>query len=81
MTLHEVAELMAYWEVNPPAYILLAALLGFSGNARKSASAAIPQQTLGELGPGFYTGDVHAGLGTAVIDIARLRQRSQSTKI
>lgn len=81
MTLHEIAELMAYWEVNPPAYILLAALLGIAGNGRKPASAAIPQQTLGELGPGFHAGDVHAGLGAAVLDIARLRQRGQPTEI
>lgn len=80
MTLCEVAELMAYWAVHPPVHILLAALLGFAGNGRASASSAIPQQMPAELGPGFYAGDVHAGLGAAVLDIARLRRRGQSTE-
>lgn len=81
MSLHDVAELMAYWEANPPAHILLAALLGLTGSGRKSASAAMPQQVLGELGPGFQTGDVHAGLGTVVLDITGFRRHGQSGEV
>ena len=81
MTLLDVGELMAYWADHPPAHSLLAAFLGVGRDRQKPSPTAAPQNVLARLGPGFHSGDVHAGLGAAVLNIARLRHRSQAAEI
>ena len=81
MTLLDVEELMAYWADHPPAHILLAAFLGGGRDRQKPGPTAAPQAMLDKLGPGFHAGDVHSGLGAAVLNIAKLRHRSQVAEI
>jgi hypothetical protein len=87
MTLFDVEELIAYWAEQPPVHILVGAYLGVGKHrTRQTASArSVPgrappadlQDILAELGPGFGTGDVHAGLPGLVLDFAELRNRAK----
>jgi hypothetical protein len=88
MTLFDLEELTSYWVEHPPVHILLGAYLGAGRHQRRKVapSAFAPvhappdlQQLLAELGPGFGTGDVHAGLPKATLDFAELRRRAEST--
>ena len=78
MTLLDVEELMEYWADHPPTHILLAAFLGVGWGKQQPDQAAAPQEMLARLGPSFHAGDVHAGLGAAVLNIAKLRHRSRA---
>lgn len=78
MTLFDVEELVAYWGEHPPAHILFAAYLGLGRGcapARPTRDASDPAAVLGALGPGFQSGDVHAGLAPAALDFAELKSR------
>ncbi|MFZ3235969.1 MAG: hypothetical protein WA417_22570 [Stellaceae bacterium] len=91
MTLFDVEELTHYWIEHPPLHLIVAAYLGFGKNKRKRVTAArIPAAAgaapvgdvgnlLAELGPGFGSGDVHAGLAPVVLDMAELRRRTKPT--
>ena len=87
MTLFDVEELTAYWAEHPPVHILVGAYLG-AGKPRRgqtplphsAPSGAAPADLhgiLAGLGPGFGTGDVHAGLPGVVLDFADLRSRAK----
>jgi hypothetical protein len=93
MTLLDVEELTAYWAEHPPLHMLAAAYLGLGKEKRPrklsepsgEASTRFGQKTgsditslLAELGPGFGTGDVHAGLAPAVLDFAELRRQMRA---
>jgi hypothetical protein len=85
MTLFQVEELTSYWAEHPPLHLLFAAYLGV-GNERR---ARLPQVSMprgqhqssdvgsmvAHLGPGFSTGDVHAGLPPVVLNFGELHQR------
>jgi len=82
MTLFDVDELIAYWAEHPPVHLLVGAYLGAGRHQRRSPPPANsgrgsahsdPSGILAELGPGFATGDVHAGLPGVVLDLAKLR--------
>jgi hypothetical protein len=90
MTLLDVEELTAYWAEHPPLHMLVAAYLGLAKEKRPrkppvlsgEASSSFGHNTasditslLAELGPGFGSGDIHAGLAPAVLDFAELRRR------
>ncbi len=90
MTLLDVEELTAYWAEHPPLHMLVAAYLGLGKEKRPrepsapsgEASIGFGQKTgsditslLAELGPGFGSGDVHAGLAPAVLDFTELRRQ------
>jgi hypothetical protein len=89
MTLFDVEELTRYWIDHPPLHLLIAAYLGIgkerSGRAvppyRPTAvgqtSAADVGQILADLGPGFASGQVHAGMRPVVLDFAELRRQAQ----
>jgi hypothetical protein len=91
MTLFEVEELTRYWTEHPPLHLTLAAYLGFGRERRRPATpwrASAGTETtstsnagtlLAELGPGFATGDVHAGLAPVVLDMTQLRCRPEAT--
>jgi len=86
MTLFDVEELTAYWAEHPPMHILMGAYLGAGKrqrsripSARSGAGCAAPSDLRGilaELGPGFGTGDIHAGLREVALDFAELRNRA-----
>ena len=91
MTLLDVEELTAYWAEHPPLHMLVAAYLGLGKEKRPrepsapsgEASTRFGQKTssditslLAELGPGFGSGDVHAGLTPAVLDFTELRRQA-----
>ena len=86
MTLFEVAELTSYWAEHPPLHLLVGAYLGLGNDARmqtsrKSAAPDAPSASgvgsvLSQLGPGFGSGDVHAGLAPVVLDFAELYRRA-----
>jgi hypothetical protein len=90
MTLFDVEELIHYWLEHPPLHLIAGAHLGFGKEKRKRrtsppilaeaevASISNAGTFLAELGPGFATGDVHAGLAPVVLDMAELRRRSKS---
>ena len=88
MTLFDFEELTAYWVEHPPVHILVGAYLGIGNHQRKRIPLAGSnpgretgselQALLAELGPGFGTGDVHAGLPGVVLDFAELRRRARS---
>jgi hypothetical protein len=84
MTLFDFEELTAYWVEHPPVHILVGAYLGVGKHQRKRAvstgsnRSSDIQALLAELGPGFGTGDVHAGLPGVVLDFAELRRRARS---
>jgi hypothetical protein len=86
MTLFEVEELTSYWAEHPPLHLLVAAYLR-PGSAKRSSvstsSGALPHggssdvtSILTGLGPGFFPGDVHAGLSAAVLDFSELHRRA-----
>ena len=87
MTLFDVEELTAYWSEHPPVHILVEAYLGASKPQRSRipsvhsapgrAAPADLRGILAGLGPGFGTGDVHAGLPGVVLDFADLRSRAK----
>jgi hypothetical protein len=88
MTLFDFEELTAYWVEHPPVHILVGAYLGVGkhqrrrippagSNPRRETGSEL-QALLAELGPGFGTGDVHAGLPGVVLDFAELRRRARS---
>jgi hypothetical protein len=91
MTLFDVEELTRYWIDHPPPHLMIAAYLGIgrergkrasvlrgpSGN--KSTSAAEIGHILAELGPGFGSGDVHAGLSPVVLNFSELRRKTTAT--
>jgi hypothetical protein len=81
MTLFDVEELMEYWVDHPPLHLLLARFLGGGRGRQKPNQAATVQEMLAALGPDFRTGDVHAGLAAAELDIAKLRHRSRAAGI
>ena len=86
MTLFQIEELTSYWAQHPPLHLLIAAYLGVG----KNKSAGLPPTSMGrgarpspdasallaQLGPGFGTGDVNAGLSPVVLDFAELRLRA-----
>ena len=86
MTLFEVEELTRYWLDYPPLHLILAAHLGFKQFPRGRAKtfrepmsdrrppAGDVRQLTAELGAGFASGDVHAGLNPVVLDFAELRR-------
>ncbi|HEY1257780.1 MAG TPA: hypothetical protein VGF34_00915 [Stellaceae bacterium] len=83
MTLLEVEELIGYWTEHPPLHITVAAYLGFdrAGRLSRQIRAASPRNgdpasLLAELGPGFGSGDVHAGLASVVLDFAALKRNA-----
>jgi hypothetical protein len=88
MTLFDLEELMAYWVEHPPVHILVGAYLGVGKHQRRQipsagsgpgpAASSDLQGILAELGPGFGTGDVHAGLPGVVLDFAELKSRAKS---
>lgn len=87
MTLLDVEELTAYWAEHPPVHILVAAYLGVgknrrgqtpaAGSAPSRAVSAGLQGIVAELGPGFGTGDVYAGLPGVVLDFVELRSQAK----
>jgi len=86
MTLFEVEELTSYWAKHPPLHLLVAAYLrpGSAMGSTVSTSSGAPPHAgnsdvpsiLTRLGPGFFPGDVHAGLSTAVLDFSDLQRRA-----
>ena len=84
MTLFDFEELTRYWAEHPPLHILVGAYLGVGKHRRptvsdpaksRGAASSNLDAVLAELGPGFGAGDVHAGLGPVVLDVAELRGR------
>jgi hypothetical protein len=85
MTLFDFEELTEYWADHPPLHILVGAYLGVGKQQRRrpgpsldgsmNAVSSNPGEILVELGPGFRTGDVHAGLTPVVLDFAELQRR------
>jgi hypothetical protein len=91
MTLLDFEELTAYWAEHPPVHVLLAAYLGFDKKRRQqmpsrslvdassgagTTAASDLDSMLSELGPGFASGDVHAGLALVELDFTRLREKA-----
>jgi hypothetical protein len=88
MTLLQVEELTSYWAQHPPLHLLVAAYIGverrkhssmppaFAGQRREPSLDAGPM--LAQLGLGFNTGDVHAGLPPVVLDFSELCRRGQA---
>ena len=82
MTLFDFEELTEYWADHPPLHILVGAYLGVGKQQRRTsgpslassrnAASSNPGDILAELGPGFRSGDVHAGLTSVVLDFAKL---------
>jgi hypothetical protein len=85
MTLFDFEELTEYWADHPPLHILVGAYLGVGKQQRRPsgpspggsshAPSSNPGEILAELGPGFHTGDVHAGLTPVVLDFTELRRQ------
>jgi len=86
MTLFDVEELTKYWTEYPPLHVLVGAYLGVGKQQHRSTSPGLggsrntagsdPEEALAELGPGFGTGDVHAGLTPVVLDFDELRRQT-----
>ena len=86
MTLFDFEELTRYWTKHPPLHILVAAYLGAGNQQRRPTGQGLdgsgnvarsnPEEALAELGPGFGTGDVHAGLTPVVLDFDELRRQT-----
>jgi hypothetical protein len=86
MTLFEFEELANYWAKHPPLHLLVGAYLGVGKGKRSPtvpgarAADRDPALDLGSvlarLGPGFDTGDVHAGLAPAVLDFVELHRQA-----
>ncbi len=95
MTLLDFEELVSYWAQHPPLHLLMAAYLGVDNpkkrelNPSRGGRGANPAVTgrsdftslLAVLGPGFGTGDVHAGLEPVVLDFAELRCRARRLRL
>lgn len=95
MTLLDFEELAAYWADHPPVHILVAAYLGLE-RPKHTGSSSRTRDTpsrrgdgvgsdvgsiLADLGPGFASGDVHAGLASVELDFAELRRKSATGAI
>lgn len=90
MTLLDVEELTRYWLDHPPLHLVLAAHFGF-GRFRQGRAGDISTRTknrpraddaarlAAELGAGFASGDVHAGLGRVVLDFTELRRKAAAS--
>ena len=88
MTLFDFEELTRYWAEHPPLHILLGAYLRLGKQQRPPTLAGLDgsrraagfnlEAVLARLGPGFGTGDVHAGLAPVTLDFAELRRRMES---
>lgn len=90
MTLFDIEELARYWLDYPPLHMILAAHFGFgqfrqgragdigtrAANRRDADDAA---RLAAELGLGFASGDVHAGLAPVVLDFAELRRKAAAS--
>jgi hypothetical protein len=86
MTLFDFEELTKYWAKHPPLHILVAAYLGAGEQQRRptgpgpdgsrNAARSSPEEVLAELGPGFRTADVHAGLTAVELDFAELQRQA-----
>jgi hypothetical protein len=83
MTLFQLEELTSYWAHHPPLHLLIAAYLGVGKNNARRPSKAMGRgpssdssSLLAQLGPGFGTGEVNAGLSPVVLDFAELRLRA-----
>jgi len=48
-----------------------------SASSGRGSAHSDPSGILAKLGPGFATGDVHAGLPGVVLDFAELRNRAK----
>ena len=86
MTLFQIEELTCYWAQHPPLHLLIAAYLGVG----KTKNALLPSTSVGQgqqpnsdsgsllaqLGPGFGTGEVNAGLSPVALDFAELCLRA-----
>ena len=89
MTLFEVEELTCYWTDHPPVHLLIAAYFGkqrgkpaVSSKLRPGAAAISSrkaEQILADLGPAFVHGDVHAGLGSVLLDVTELRRKTEAS--
>jgi len=90
MTLFDFEELTGYWAEHPPLHILISAYLGVGkdrhtmvqmppGSPEPKTSSGL-EVLLAELGPGFGSGDVHAGLTPVVLDFTELRRRAGAGK-
>jgi hypothetical protein len=85
MTLFDFEELTEYWAEHPPLHILVGAYLGVGKQLRRPTGSSLDdprnaegsnsEEVRAELGPGFHTGDVHAGLTPVVLDFAELRRQ------
>jgi hypothetical protein len=83
MTLFQIEELTSYWAQHPPPHLLIAAYLGVGRNkhgrlpsmstGRGQRMSSDSSSWLAQLGPGFCTGDVDAGLSPVILDFAELR--------
>jgi hypothetical protein len=88
MTLFEVEELTCYWTEHPPLHLLIAAYLGKQRGKPAATSKLHPgaaatsnrksEQILADLGPAFLNGDVHAGLGSVLLDVRELRRKTEA---
>jgi len=87
MTLFDFEELTKYWAEHPPLHIMVAGVswrwqtapAGRRGRVltiQGTLKAPISKEVRAELGPGFRTGDVHAGLTPVVLDFAELRRQA-----
>ncbi len=89
MTLFDFEELTAYWADHPPVHILVGAYLGVgkhqrrhvppAGSKTRREAGSDVQAILAELGPGFGTGNVHAGLPGVVLEFAELQRRARGS--
>jgi hypothetical protein len=91
MTLLDFEELTAYWAEHPPLHVLVAAYLGLGKEKptrmppAPSGASVFSQQEgadasslVAELGPGFGSQHVHAGLAPVVLEFAELRRRASA---
>jgi hypothetical protein len=81
MTLHEVGEVFAYWERNPPTHLMLQAiarLLGWTPPATPDEPSSLPQLAAAPP-PGFAVVRGNAGLPAPLgLDELRIRNRARA---